>query len=121
MPPPLTVEAPHATRTSSRKIPASLLLLILFVSILVLHIPLLNLPYYWDEVGYFVPAARDFLLRGDPVPINTLSNAHPPLLMIYLALCWKLFGESIVVTRVAMLFVAASALLGVFCLARRIT
>ncbi|HVF27571.1 MAG TPA: glycosyltransferase family 39 protein [Pyrinomonadaceae bacterium] len=118
--PPLTVKAHHTSRTSSRIIPAALLLLILFLSILVLHLPLLNLPYYWDEVGYFVPAARDFLFRGDPIPINTLSNAHPPLVMIYLALCWKLFGESIFITRVAMSLVAASALLAVFCLARRV-
>jgi 4-amino-4-deoxy-L-arabinose transferase-like glycosyltransferase len=118
--PPLTVKAPYTTRTSSRNIPAALLLVIVFLSILVLHLPLLHLPYYWDEVGYFVPAARDLLLRGDPVPISTLSNAHPPLVMIYLALCWKLFGESIVAARVAMLFVAACTLLGVFCLARRV-
>lgn len=119
-PPPPTVDAPHPARTSLRNTLAPLLLLILFASILVLHIPLLNLPYYWDETGYFVPAARDLLHRIDPVPLNTLSNAHPPLVMLYLALCWKLFGEGIVVTRVAMLLVASLTLLAVFYLARRV-
>ena len=25
-------------------------------------LPLLRLPYFWDEAGYYIPAARDLLL-----------------------------------------------------------
>src|SRR3974390_2439774 len=42
------------------------------------HAPLLRVPYFWDEAGYFVPAARDLLLTGSLIPQTTLSNAHPP-------------------------------------------
>jgi len=114
--------APPSSRTPrfSSEINSALLFVLIFAGIFALHAPLLNLPYYWDEAGYFVPAARDLLLTGDPIPQNTLSNAHPPLVMIYLALCWKLFGESFVVTRGAMLTVAAFALVGVFRLAQRV-
>jgi 4-amino-4-deoxy-L-arabinose transferase-like glycosyltransferase len=94
------------------------LLPLLFACLVALHGSLLRLPYFWDEAGYYVPAARDLLLSGDPIPHSTLSNAHPPLVMAYLALGWKLFGYSPLVTRLAMLLVAAFALAGVFRLAR---
>lgn len=93
---------------------------LIFTLALLLHAPLLRLPYFWDEAGYFVPAARDLLLTGDPIPSSTLSNAHPPLVMAYLALCWKLAGEAPLVTRTAMLLVAAFALLGVYRLALQV-
>src|SRR6202049_4429079 len=86
----------------------------IFVAIFLLHVPLLRLPYFWDEAGYYVPAARDLLLSGSLIPRSTPSNAHPPLVMAYLALCWKIAGCAPVVTRVAMLVAAAFSLLGVF-------
>lgn len=85
-----------------------------------LHAPLLRLPYFWDEAGHFVPAARDLLLTGDPIPTSTLSNAHPPLLAAFLALWWKLGRYTPASTRIAMLLVAALALTGLFRLARRV-
>ena len=93
----------------------------LFAGVLiVLHASLLRLPYYWDEAGYYIPAARD-LLAGSLIPRSTPSNAHPPLVMAWLALCWKIFGESPLVTRCAMLLLAAFSLLGFFRLARTVS
>ena len=92
----------------------------IFAAIFLLHAPLLRLPYFWDEAGYYVPAARDLLLTGSVIPHSTPSNAHPPLVMAYLAAGWKLAGYSPAATRTAMLLVAAFSLLGVFRLARRI-
>jgi len=92
----------------------------IFAAIFLLHLPLLRLPYFWDEAGYYVPAARDLLLTGSVIPHSTPSNAHPPLVMAYLAAGWKLAGYSPSVTRTAMLLLAAFSLLGVFRLARRI-
>jgi 4-amino-4-deoxy-L-arabinose transferase-like glycosyltransferase len=81
------------------------------------HWPLLRLPYYWDEAGYYIPAAYDFFRRGTLIPYSTLSNAHPPLPSIYLAMCWRIFGFSPFVTRTAMCLVASLALLAVYRLA----
>src|SRR6202049_861501 len=92
----------------------------IFVAIFLLHVPLLQLPYFWDEAGYYVPAARDLLLHGTFIPHSALSNAHPPLLIAYLALAWKVLGYAPWVTRTAMLAVAAFSLLGVFRLAQRV-
>ncbi len=90
----------------------------IFAALLALHAPLLNLPYFWDEAGYYVPAARDLFLTGDLIPRSAPSNAHPPLVMAYLALWWKVAGFAPMVTRTAMLLVAAFCLLGLFRLAR---
>ena len=92
----------------------------IFAAIFLLHVPFLRLPYFWDEAGYYVPAARDLLLTGSVIPHSTPSNAHPPLVMAYLAAGWKLAGYSPSVTRTAMVLLAAFSLLGVFRLARRI-
>jgi len=92
----------------------------IFAAIFVLHAPLLQLPYFWDEAGYYVAAARDLLLTGSLIPHTTVSNAHPPLVMAWVALWWKLVGYAPVVTRSAMLVVSAFSLLGVFRLAERV-
>lgn len=84
-----------------------------------LHAPLLRLPYFWDEAGYYIPAARD-LFSGSLIPYSTPSNAHPPLVLAWLALAWKIFGQSQIVTRIAMLLLAAFSLLGFFRLARTV-
>jgi 4-amino-4-deoxy-L-arabinose transferase-like glycosyltransferase len=93
---------------------------LIFVAILVPHLPLLTLPYFWDEAGYYIPAAHDLLLTGSLIPHSTVSNAHPPLVMIYLALWWKIAGFQTVVTRVAMLLIAALALTAIYRLAYRV-
>src|SRR5437868_6282368 len=94
---------------------------LIFTAIFLLHAPLLRLPYFWDEAGYYIPAAYDFYQHGRLIPESTLSNAHPPLLMIYLAAWWKLFGYATWVTRAAMLLVAAFAVLQVYRLAERVS
>ncbi|MHB8736043.1 MAG: hypothetical protein ACYC6M_12155, partial [Terriglobales bacterium] len=63
----------------------------IYLTLLALHAPLLRLPYYWDEAGYFVPAALDILRHGWWVPHSTLPNGHPPLVMAFLALVWHVF------------------------------
>src|ERR1700761_9725739 len=88
-----------------------------FLGVTAAHAPLLRLPYYWDEAGYYVPAAYDFFRTGTLIPFSTLTNAHPPGLSLYLAAAWKLFGFSPLTTRVAMCFAASVALLAVYHLA----
>src|SRR5271167_241060 len=95
-----------------------LLFALFFAGLMLLHAPLLRLPYFWDEAGYYVPAARDLFLTGSLIPHSTLSNAHPPLVMAWLALAWRVFGYSPLVTRTAMLALSAFSLLGLFRLSR---
>src|ERR1700722_17319070 len=92
----------------------------IFAGIFVLHAPLLQLPYFWDEAGYYIPAARDLLLSGSLIP-HGISNAHPPLVLAWIALWWKVVGYAPLVTRMSMLVVAAFSLLGFFRLAERVS
>ena len=95
-------------------------LALIFLVLLALHFSLLKLPYFWDEAGYYVPAAHDLLVTGSLIPRTTISNAHPPLVMAYLALWWKIFGFTPSITRIAMLLMSSFTLLGLFRLAQRI-
>lgn len=98
----------------------ALVFVAIFIFIFLLHLPLLRLPYFWDEAGYYVPAARDILLRGSLIPQSTISNAHPPLVMIWVAAWWKVAGYAPFVGRSAMLMLAAFSLMGIFRLAERV-
>jgi len=98
----------------------ALVFTVAFLFVFLAHIPLLELPYFWDEAGYYIPAARDILLTASLIPHSTVSNAHPPMVMAWLALWWKVVGYAPVITRTAMLVLAAFSLAGVFRLAERI-
>jgi hypothetical protein len=90
------------------------------LAIFLIHLPYLGLPFFWDETGQFVPASLDLFRHGYWVPRSATPNAHPPGLMTYLALVWSAFGFSIVVTRAAMLAIAAGTALATFLLAIRL-
>ncbi len=94
---------------------------LIFTFLFLTHAFLLRLPYFWDEAGYYIPAARDLLLTGSLIPHTTLSNAHPPLVMLWLAFWWKFSAFTATTTREAMLMVAAFALLGLYRLSRDVT
>lgn len=92
-----------------------------FAGLAVFHFPFLSLPYFWDEAGYYIPAALDIYNGWLLVPESTLPIGHTPLLMIYLALAWKLFGFSPLVTRIAMVSIAAATVTATYALGRRVT
>jgi 4-amino-4-deoxy-L-arabinose transferase-like glycosyltransferase len=101
--------------------PAWMIFPVIFAALYASHATLLRLPYYWDEAGYYIPAAWDFFRTGSLIPITTLSNAHPPLPSMYLALWWKASGFVPEVTREAILVVASLALTAVWRLAMLLT
>jgi hypothetical protein len=77
---------------------------------LISHAAFLNTPFFWDEIGQFIPAALDVFHQAALIPFSTIPNVHPPGLMIFLAGVWKAFGYSIMATRLAMLLVASAGL-----------
>ena len=100
--------------------PAWMIFPVIYAFVFLTHAALLRLPYFWDEAGYYIPAAYDFFRKGALIPYSTLTNAHPPLPAIYLAFWWKVSGFAPYVTRVAVSLVAAFALTAVFVLVRRL-
>ncbi|MEO6983648.1 MAG: glycosyltransferase family 39 protein, partial [Edaphobacter sp.] len=91
-----------------------------FAAIYLSHLTLLRLPYFWDEAGYYIPAAWDFFRTGTLIPYTTASNAHPPIPSILLAAWWHLSGYVVSGTRTLICIVSAAALLGVYKLARNL-
>jgi 4-amino-4-deoxy-L-arabinose transferase-like glycosyltransferase len=91
---------------------------VVLASFLILaHGPLLTLPFYWDEIGQFIPASLDLFRTGSWIPHSTTPNVHPPGVMLWLAAFWSVFGYSIEATRIAMLLTAALGAVAVFLLA----
>jgi 4-amino-4-deoxy-L-arabinose transferase-like glycosyltransferase len=90
------------------------------VTLLLLHLPLLRLPYFWDEAGYYVPSALDFCRSWTLIPHTTLPEGHPPLVMVYVGLAWRLFAYSPLVARAAMTLTGAGTVTALYVLARRI-
>ena len=93
---------------------------VFFAAVYFSHLTLLRLPYFWDEAGYYIPAAWDFFRTGSLIPITTLSNAHPPLPSILLAGWWHLSGFVSSGTRTFLCMVTAAALLAVYRMARNL-
>lgn len=102
------------------RFPALRIFPLVFVVIFILHGPLLRLPFFWDEAGFYVPAAWDLVHHHSLVPTTTIDTGHPPLPAAYLAFWFALSGWKPAVARIAQLLLAAFALTNVFLLARRI-
>lgn len=81
------------------------------------HYRLISMPYFWDEVGQFIPATQDIYREGALVPVSATPNVHPPGVMMWIALWWKAITPSIEVTRCAMLLLGALTMLTAFLLA----
>lgn len=107
-------------RASSSIVPAAIFLFLAAALTFATHVPYVILPFHWDELGQFVPAALDLYRDGSWVAHSTLPNVHPPAVMAYLALVWRVFGYSIAATRMAMLAVASVGLWLAFLLAIRL-
>ena len=99
---------------------ALLAFLTTFIALLLLHVPLLRLPYFWDEAGYYIPAALDFYRAWLLIPKTTLPVGHPPLVTVYLGLVWRLFGYSVWAARAAMTLIAAATITSLYALGRRV-
>lgn len=93
---------------------------VFFAAVYLSHLTLLRLPYFWDEAGYYIPAAWDFYRTGSLIPQTTASNAHPPLPSILLAGWWHLSGFVPSGTRTFVCMIAAAGLLAVFGIGRKL-
>lgn len=86
-----------------------------------IHAAVLSTPFYWDELGQFIPAALDIFRTNDWIPRSAMPNVHPPGTMAYLAGMWHLFGYSTVSTRAAMLLLAVAGAFLTYVLALRLS
>ena len=110
---------PNQTRPTSS---VAMLWILAWVVLAAMHGPYLTLPYFWDELGQFVPQTLDLYNEGRWIPVHTLPNVHPPGVEALLALVWiAIRGPSIVPARLLMLAIAAFGVVGSFLLAIRLS
>ncbi len=76
------------------------------------------LPYHWDSAGFVINASRN-LLQTNFKPFIAVGSdfAHPPLFLAGLAIFWKIFGETILVSHIYMylfmpIFIFSTYLIG---------
>jgi len=99
----------------------------LFLVTVVLWWPTRMLPYWWDSAGYIMHAAQYYLGNNFssfvlPAYDNNISLfAHPPLFPFLLALVWKFFGESLLVSHLFYLVFVFLAIFGVYLLGKEIS
>ncbi len=74
MPAARTVELRSARRPQD--IPLWMLYPVFFAAIFLSHLTLLRLPYFWDEGGYYIPAAWDLFRTGTLIPQSTVTIRH---------------------------------------------
>jgi len=91
---------------------------VFFAAVFLSHLTLLRLPYFWDEAGYYIPAAWDFYHLGTLIPVTTAANAHPPLPSVLLAAWWHICGFAPSCTRTLVCMISAAALLAVYRMVR---
>src|ERR1700728_328212 len=113
--PPFALAAPPSNK--ARPYYLAVFFVVFAAPLFLIHLPLLGLPFFWDEQGQFIPTALDLLRSGAWIARSTIPNVHPPGVEAYLVLWYKLFGFSIVTTRVVMLLFAGFGLLLTFLLA----
>lgn len=92
--------------------------LIIAVVVSAIHWPVVTLPFFWDEAGYFVPIAHQLLTQGTYATPGVPNTGHPPTVMLAVAAAWWTLGDSPLVARSVMLAIASIGLLGVYKIAR---
>jgi hypothetical protein len=76
-----------------------------FLSALFLILYSKNFPFFWDSIQLGSKHAHFFYQNGLKWAIlpPDIDSGHPPIFGFYLAICWSLFGKSLVVSHWAML------------------
>lgn len=80
-------------------------------------------PYWWDSAGFVILGAKIILKSNFMTLDPNLAGAYPhtTLFLVLLALSWKIFGESLLVSHLLMLFFTVLLFVYMFRLAQLLT
>jgi 4-amino-4-deoxy-L-arabinose transferase-like glycosyltransferase len=87
--------------------------------VLLLKAPIMNVPYTWDGITIILETQ---LIYADSWVdyMNNVTHGHPPLFKIILQLMWKLFGQSIFISRMLVVIFSYLAILYTYLIGRLI-
>lgn len=75
----------------------------LFLLVLITKIPSFNLPYYWDDFNYVIPAVNHIFISQITPFLWEYGLGHPPLFYIFGGIIFKIFGDSLIVSHLIMI------------------
>ncbi len=119
------VRSPWSVASSLRTTdygPWTLVFLAALATLFVLRGRVLWTPYFWDEIGFYVPNAVS-MYRNNLYPISDLTvpqSTNPPLQPLTLVIGWWVLGFSIAATRVVGFVVSAAAIACTYSLGREV-
>ena len=101
-----------------------ILLILLIILFIIIKIPYLNLPYYWDEAWVYGPAIRimeagNISLSPDTLPVY-YSRGHPLFFHFMGALWLRVFGTSLIVSHIYSLFISLALIISVYLFCKKL-
>lgn len=66
----------------------------LFLLLIILKYPVLNLPYYWDDLNYMIPTIEHIYNNSFTPFLWDYNLGHPPFFFWFVAVLFKIFGTS---------------------------
>lgn len=107
---------------SSRRLGALAVFAISLALLFLLRGEVLQTPYFWDEVGYYIPNAVS-MYRNNlyPIPDTAVPQSYPPLQPLTIVFGWWIFGFSIAATRITVFLTTAAVLTVTYLLGERVT
>ena len=94
--------------------------LLLFLLLIIINFNNLNLPYYWDDFNYVIPAADYVYNNGPTIFLWEYGQGHPPFFYILSGLIFKIFGDSQLVGHLITLSFAFLAVLFTYLLGKEL-
>jgi hypothetical protein len=74
------------------------------ISSIIVWYPTRHLPFHWDSAAFAINAAKNlYETNFNPLIASGSEFAHPPLYPALIALSWKIFGDSRLVTHLTIL------------------
>ena len=99
----------------------------LFISILLVYSllhwwPTRNLPYHWDSAGFVINTVVNFIDTNFTQLVgHQLGYAHPMLIPLTVALTWKIFGHTLLVSHLVMLPFLPMLLISTYYIGKKIS
>lgn len=82
----------------------------IFVIVLIFKYKTLNDPFYWDDMGGIITPALNILDNGLRLILPYRNFGHPLLMQLSLVGVWKIFGFSVFISHLFILFIGSIGL-----------
>jgi len=94
--------------------------ILLFLLIILLKYPVLNLPYYWDDMNYVISTV-DYIYNNSFTPfLWEYSLGHPPFFFLFVGGLFKVFGNSTLIAHLSIILFSFLTLLFTYLIGKKL-